>query len=351
MQNLKEQGMKRHSRLPLVWLFRTGAAGLVTSGLLTSGLMTSVLLTPCPALAQNYPEKTVRIVVPVAAAGNQDLVARGISQKLSEQMGQQFIVENRPSASAVVGTVQVAKAVPDGYTLLAISNTFAAAPATVLAANYDPVKDFTGITLTAALPLVLLAHPSLQLNTVKELIALAKKRPGQLTFGSAGAGSNSHLAMELFNLQADIKLTHVPYKGNAPALTDLVGGQIGLLPDTISTSLQFIRAGKAKALGVTSNRRASNLPEVPAINESGMSGYELVVFNAMMAPAGVPANILRRLHGEIAKAVLQPDLKDRFLQQGVDLVSSASPEECSSFIRNETAKYAKIVRAAGIQPE
>jgi len=311
---------------------------------------TAVVLS-APALAQAYPDKPVRVIVPVAAGGNQDLVMRALAQKLSEQTGQQFVVENRPSASALVGTSFVAKAPADGYTLLCISNTFVTAPGTVRAAAYDPIKDFTGVSLTATLPLVLLAHPSTQVNSTKDLIARAKANPGKLAYGSAGTGSNSHLAMELFNLQADIKMSHVPYKGNSLAMNDLLGGHVGFVPDTISTALQYVRTGKVKAIGVTSARRSHTLPDVPTLAESGMPGYELVVFNAVLAPAGTPREILRRLNAEIAKAVASPELKEKFAQQGVELVASASPEEASEFIRKEYAKYTRILNAAGLKPE
>jgi len=303
------------------------------------------------ALAQNFPERPVRVIVPVAAGGNQDIVARSLGQKLSEQMGQQFLVENRSSASGLVGTAFVAKALPDGYTYLAISNTFVAAPATVLSVSYDPVKDFSAVSLTARLPLVLLVHPSERVSSVKELIELAKKRPNELNYGSAGTGSNSHLAAELFNYQADIKMTHVPYKGGAPALSDIVGGHVVVLADTINTCLPFIRSGKLKALAVTSIKRSPSLTDIPTISESGLTGYELVVFNAMMAPSGTPVSIIRRMHSEISKAVQQSDMRERFIQQGVEIIASSSPEEASAFIKSETEKYARLVRAVGIKPE
>ncbi|GAA4326625.1 tripartite tricarboxylate transporter substrate binding protein [Pigmentiphaga soli] len=304
-----------------------------------------------PARAGQYPERPVRIVVPVAAGGNQDLVIRAVAQKLSEQMEQPFIVENRPSASGLVGTAYVAKEAADGYTLLSVSNTFVTAPGTVKAAAYDPVKDFTGVSVVASLPLVILAHPSMRVETVQDLIDLARKRPGELTYGSAGTGSNSHMAMALFNLQAGIRMSHVPYKGNAMAVNDLLGGHIGFVPDTISTSLPYIRTGKVKAIAVTSAKRAANLQDVPTVAESGMPGYELVVFNAVMAPAGVPPAILRRLQSEIAKAVASPELRAQFASQGVELAASASPEECTAFIKREFEKYTRILDAAGIKPE
>ncbi len=304
-----------------------------------------------PTMAQGFPAKLVRIVVPIAAGGNQDIVARGVAQKLTEQLGQQVIVENRPSASGILGTNFVAKAPPDGYTYLSISNTFAATPAVVRNASYDPVKDFAGVSVVARVPLLLVVIPSFPANSVKELIALAKRRPNELTYGSAGNGSNPHLATELFSHLAGIKMTHIPYKGNAPALIDVAGGQILLLFDPLSTSMQYVKAGKLKAMGVTSLQRSPIFPQLPTVSESGLPGYEHVVFNAILAPAGTPREILGRMHGEIVKALQQPDIRGRFLEQGVELAASSSPEDCSVFIKAETEKYAKIVQVAGIRSE
>ena len=302
-------------------------------------------------IAQGYPERPVRIIVPLVAGGNQDIVTRSIAQKLSEQTGQQFIVENRPSASGIVGANYVAKAPADGYTFLSIANTFVAAPATVLGVGYDPVKDFAGVSLLAVLPQLFLVHPSSPVNGVRDLIALAKRRPDELTFGSAGRGSVAHMGIELFNARTGIRMIHIPYKGNAPALTDLIGGQIVFLADPISTALPYVRTGKAKALAVTSARRSPILPDLPTVSESGVQDYEVIVYNAILAPAATPRAILGRVHAEIVKAVQQPELLERFLRQGVELRSSASPEENSSFIRTEAERYAKIARDAGLKPE
>ncbi len=304
-----------------------------------------------PTMAQSFPAKLVRIVVPVAAGGTQDIVARTVAQKLTEQLGQQVLVENRPSASSLIGTELVAKAPPDGYTYLAISNTFVSTPAVVRNVTYDPVKDFAGVSITASLPQILVVNPFVPVNSVKELIALAKRRPNELTYGSAGNGAAAHLAAELFSHQAGIKMTHIPYKGNAPALIDLVGGQISLIFDPLNTSIQYVKSGKLKALGVTSAKRSPVFPDLPTIGEAGLPGYETMVFNAILAPAGTPREIIGRMHAEITKAVQHPDVRGRLLQQGVELLASGSPEECSAFIKAETAKYAKIVREAGIRPE
>ena len=314
-----------------------------------SALLALVAGYPLQALAQAFPVKPIRVIVPFAAGGNLDIVMRSLGQKLNEQMGQQIIIDNRIGASGSLGTDVVAKAAPDGYTLLATSNTFVATPAVVKTTTYDPVRDFAGISVFAWIPQILVVNPAVPANSVTELIALAKRRPGELTYGSAGNGGVGHITAELFSSLAGIKMIHVPYKGNAPALTDVVGGQINFMFDTISTSIQYVKTGKLKALGVTSTKPSPIFPQLPAIGESALPGYEAIVFNAMLAPAGTPRTILDRLHAEISKAVQQADLRNRFIEQGVELTSSASPDECSAFIRQETAKYAKIIREASIR--
>jgi tripartite-type tricarboxylate transporter receptor subunit TctC len=301
--------------------------------------------------AQAYPNKPVRIVVPSAPGGNIDLVARAVAQKLTASLGQQIIVEPRPGASNLIGTQFVAKSAPDGYTLLAIANTFAAAPSLVPSPGYDPLKDFAGITQTCLVPQVLVVHPSLAARTVKELIALAKAHPGELAYGSAGVGATAHVAAELFARQAGVKMLHVPYKGQSLMLVDLVGGQIMLTFDQISTSMPYINAGRMRALGVTSAKRSPVFPELPTIAEAGLPGYESATYNGILAPAGTPREILVRLHGDIALAVQDQEMKARFLQQGVELVASPSPEAFTQFLRNDVAKMAKLARDAGLKPE
>ncbi len=306
---------------------------------------------PALGVAQTFPTKPLRIVVPVAAGGNLDLVTRSVAQKLSEQLGQQVIVENRAGANGVLAADFVAKAPADGYTYLSIANTFVSTPAVVRSATYDPVRDFAGVSITAWLPQIVVLHPSVPANSIKELIALAKRRSSDLSYGSAGNGSTGHIAVELFSIQAGIKLTHVPYKGNAPALIDVVGGQISLMFDTISTSIPYVKAGRVKALAVTSATRSPIFPQLPTVSEAGLPGYEAAIFNGIVAPAGTPREILARMNAEIAKAVQQPELRARFLQQGVELSASASADEATAFIKSETGKYAKIVREAGIRAE
>jgi tripartite-type tricarboxylate transporter receptor subunit TctC len=311
----------------------------------------ALMFTALHASAQQYPTKPVRIIVPVAAAGNVDIVARTFAQRFSESFGHQVIVDNRPGASSLVGTQIVAKSPPDGYTLLAMANTFASAPGIVTNPGYDPVKDFFGVTQTCRIPMVLVVNPALPVHSVKELIALAKKQPGELSYATSGSGSTGHIAGEMFSRQAGIKMLHVPYKGNAQSLVDLIGGQVMVMFDQISTSTPHIRANKIRPLAVTTRTRAPIFPNVPTVDEAGLRGFEDVTFNGLMAPAGTPAAILNRLHAEVAKGVKLPEVRKRFDDQGIELVASATPEAFTEYIKAEVAKYAKLAKEAGIKAD
>jgi tripartite-type tricarboxylate transporter receptor subunit TctC len=245
----------------------------------------------------------------------------------------------------------VAKSPPDGYTLLAIANTFASAPGIVTSAGYDPVKDFAGISLTARIPMVLVVNPSLPVKSSQELIALAKKRPGELSYASSGTGSTGHIAAEMFSRQAGIRMLHVPYKGNAQSLVDLIGGQVMVMFDQLSTSSPHIKAGKLRPLAVTTRTRAPLFPDVPTIDESSVRGFEDVTFNGLMAPAGTPAPVLNRLHAEVTKAVKLAEVRKRFDEQNIELAASASPEAFTAYIKAEVAKYSKLARDAGIKAD
>jgi len=306
------------------------------------------------ALAQTgaeYPSRAVRIIVPLAAGGNVDIVARAVSEQVAKSLGQPVLVENRPGSSSLVGTLAAAKSAPDGYTLLAVANTFATVPLIVPDPGYDPLKDFAGVSLTCLVPQVLVANPSLPAHSVRELIALARAQPGRLSYASAGNGSTGHMAMELFASQAGIKMLHVPYKGNSQALVDVIGGQVAVMIDQVSTSAPQIRSGKLQALAVTSLKRSPLLPDVPTADESGVPGYEDITFNGIVAPAGTPREILVRLNQAIVKAVGTPELYQRFIERGVELKASASPEEFSGYIRAELEKKARLVREANIKAE
>ena len=304
---------------------------------------------PAPAMAQNFPAKLVRIVVPIAAGGNQDIVARGVAQKLTEQLGQQVIVENRPSASGILGTNFVAKAPPDGYTYLSISNTFAATPAVVRNASYDPVKDFAGVSVVARVPLLLVVIPTFPASSVKELIALAKRRPNELTYGSAGNGSNPHLATELFSHLAGIKMTHIPYKGSGPAATDLIAGQVKVGFPGIAIALPNVKAGRLRALGVTSARRSAEMPDVPSIAEAGVKGYDATLWVGVAAPKATPAAIIRKLHDDVAKLAKLPDVRKSFAASGTEVSVSDSPEQFGAYMKEELHKWAKVVKDTGLQ--
>jgi tripartite-type tricarboxylate transporter receptor subunit TctC len=306
---------------------------------------------PAGLLAQGYPAKPVRIIVPLVPGGNLDLVARALGQRLGEGLGQQVIVENRPGASSLVGTQYVAKTAADGYTLLAMANTFAAVPAVIANPGYDPVKDFVGVSLTCKVAQVLVINPSLPVKSVKDLITLAKARPGELSYGSSGNGSTGHFAAELFNQRAGVKMLHVPYKGNAQALTDIIAGQIMMMYDQVSTSAPYVKAGRLRALAVTSAARSPLFPDAPTIDEAGVKGYEAITYNGLLAPAGTPREVLARLNSEVAKAVALPALRSNFLERGVELIASSSPEEFTAYIRNDVAVSAKLARSAGIKAQ
>lgn len=300
------------------------------------------------AVAQAYPTKPVRIINPLAAGGNVDIVARGVAEQLSKSLGQQVLVENRPGSSALIGTRYVKGQPADGYTLLAIANTFARVPAIIADAGYDPLKDFTGVSQTCDIPMVLVVNPALPVKSVRELIALAKKRPGELTYGTSGNGGTGHVATEMFAQQAGIKMMQVPYKGNAPATTDLVGGQIMLMFDQVSTSAGYIKAGRLRGLGVTSKKRSPLFPDMPTIDEAGVKGFEDTTFNGLVAPAGTPRDILEKLRGEVVKAVAVPALRERFDRNGIPLVASNSLDEYNAFLKRHVEEFAKLAKTAGI---
>ena len=300
--------------------------------------------------ASPYPSKLVRVINPVAPGGNQDVIARAISEQLTRTFGQQVIVESRPGSAAVVGTRYVKGSPPDGYTLLAISNTFARVPVIVPDAGYEPLKDFAPISLTGDVPLVLVVTAALPVKTVKELVALAKRRPGELTAAASGVGSTGHVAAEMFSRRAGIRLLHVQYKGAAPAVVDLVGGHVMLRFDQVTTSLPHINSGKLRALAVTTRKRSAVLPNVPTIEEAaGLAGFHDSTFNGLVAPAGTPRAVVERLREGVAKAVAVTELRTRFADQGIDLIASASSEEFAAFLRKQVEEFAVLAREAGMK--
>jgi len=300
------------------------------------------------AQSTNYPNKVVRIVNPVAAGGNQEMVARIYAEQFSKAFGQQFIVESRPGNSGIVGTRHVKNALADGYTLLAISNTFARTPVMVKDTGYDPIKDFNAISMTCDVPLVFVINPSLPAYNVKEFIKLAKQRPGEISSGSSGKGSTGHIAAELFAKQSGIRLLHIQYKGAAPAIIDLIGGHVMLRFDQISSSITHIKANKIRAIGVTSKKRSALIPNVPTIDESGLPRFEDTTFNGLMAPIGTPKFIIEKLHNEITKTSAINDLRNKYIDIGIELISSHSPEEFSNFLKKHVEEFNKLANAIGI---
>ena len=296
-----------------------------------------------------YPSKTIRIVVPLAPGGNVDIVVRALAQTVSENIGQQIIIDNRPGASSLVGTQYVAKTPPDGYTLLAVANTFAMVPSIVSNPGYDPFKDFAAVTLTCEVPQVLVVNRTLPVYTVKELIALAKARPEELTYATSGPGGTGHMATELFSRQVGIRMLHVPYKGNGQAIVDVIGGQVMLMFDQISTSEPYIKAGKLRGLAVTSLKRSPLFPDMLTMDEAGVRGFEDITFNGLVAPAGTPREIRVRVQQEIAKAVATSKLRERFSERGVELKASANPEAFAALLKTEFDKKAKLAREANIR--
>ena len=316
-----------------------------------AAIIAYALVSTAAAGQSSYPNHVVKFIVPVAAGGTVDIVARTLAQRMTDALGQQVIVENRPSASSLVGTQVVAKSPPDGYTLLATSTTFLSAPAVVKDPGYDPIRDFAPITLTCRVPMVLEVSPNLPARSIREFIALAKARPGEITYAASGVGSTGHIAGELFARQAGIRMLAIQYKGNAQSIVEVIGGQVAMMFDQVGTSAPYIRAGKLRPLGITSKKRSQLFPDLPTIDESGLPGYEDYTVNVLLAPAGTPKEILARLHSEVMKIAGAPDLHKRFLDQGIELIASPSPDEFAAYVRAEVARYSKLAKDASIKAE
>jgi|RhiMethySRZTD1v2_1073278.scaffolds.fasta_scaffold145652_3 tripartite-type tricarboxylate transporter receptor subunit TctC len=303
-----------------------------------------------PLAAQTWPARPVRIVVPYTPGGGIDTVARVLAPKLAEQLGGSFVVENRPGAAGVVGAEIVARAAPDGYTLLASATEFAINPAAGRKLPYDPFRDFTHISQLASVQFILGAHPSVPARNAKELIAIAKARPGELTYGSSGTGGGPHLAGELFQLMAGIKWTHVPFKGAQPAATAVLSGEIDLAFGATIGLAAHVNSGRMRAIGVTGEKRYPGLPNVPTIAESGLPGYTAIGWYGYYGPAGMAPELVRRIYTETAKALGAPDTKEKLAKAGNEYVMSP-PEEFGPFLKAETAKWGKVARAANIKFE
>ena len=303
-----------------------------------------------PAFAQTYPAKTVRIVAPFPPGGGTDLFARAIAQRLSAAYGQQFVVDNRSGAGGMIGSDLVAKAPPDGYTLLITSSsTHSISPHLARKPLYDPLRDFSPIALIASAPNILVVHPSLPARNVKDLVALARSKPGELNYGSNGTGTLSHLTGELFNLRAGVKLTHVPYKGGPPALIDLVAGQVAALFTAVPTASPHMRAGRLRAIAVTSEKRMAALPALPAVAET-LPGFESSQWWGFFAPAGASTELVVRLNADTEKILHDADVRARLTAEGAD-VAGGLPADFAAFMKNDYEKWRKVVAAAGIQRE
>ena len=302
---------------------------------------------PCAALAQSYPTKPIRIIVPFAPGGVADVVGRTITPRLSEALGQQILVDNRGGAGGTLGTAIGAKSPPDGYTLILPAASHATTPGLYKKLPFDPVKDFAGVSQLVTVPYLLVIHPSLPAKTVKEFIALAKTKPGELTYGSAGNGSSNHLAGELFKSMSGANIVHIPYKGSAPAMVDLLGGHIPFMFDAINTSLPHMKTGRIRALGIGTIKPSRVAPELPTIASQGLPGYEANTWIGVLAPAGTPREIINQLNGHIVKILRMPDIQERLSSQGAEPVGS-SPEQFDKFLASEVVKWGKVIRDARV---
>jgi tripartite-type tricarboxylate transporter receptor subunit TctC len=311
-----------------------------------AGMFAVWALCCAPGYSQPFPSKTVRVIVPYPAGGTTDIVARVVAQKLSSVWGRQVVIDNRAGAGGNIGKEIAARSPADGYTILMSGVSFAINPGLYKKIPYDPENDFLPITQVASTPQILEVHPSLPANSVKELIALARARPGQLFYGSAGSGTTLHLSAELFDSMTGIKMTHVPYKGVTAALMELMSGQVQVIFDSQPSSLPYIKAGKLKGLAVTSAKRAVALPELPTIMEAGVPGYEATSWYGTFVPAGTAQDIYSRLQTDFMSVIRMPEVQSQLLAQGAEPVGG-TPEQFAKLIREELAKWAKVVKTSG----
>jgi len=314
-------------------------------------LLAATLAAPVPATAQNYPSRPITLIVPYAAGGGNDVMARTAAEKMSKTLGQQIVIENRGGAGGSIATRQIAKAEADGYTLgLGGTGTLAINPTLYANVGYDPRKDFAPVGLIATSALVVCVHPSLPVRSIPDLIALAKKEPGKLNYASAGTGSGIHLGTEYFATMAGVKLTHIPYKGSAPALTDLIGGHVAMYFSSLPPAVALVKEGKVRALAVTSANRSPIFPDLPTVAEAALPGYEAVLHYGIVAPAGTPRPIIEKLSAALRAAVMSDDLKARLAQDGAEPLAS-TPAEYAADIDREETKWSQIVKKSGAKAE
>jgi tripartite-type tricarboxylate transporter receptor subunit TctC len=315
-------------------------------------LILFLALLGCTAVAQEYPNKPVRVVVPYVAGGNADIWARVLSQKLTEALRQSFVVENKPGANGGIGTDAVVKSPADGYTLLAVaSGPIVVNPVLYPKVPYDPLRDLAPIAQCVLYQYVLVTRSDAPYKTIGDLVAAARARPASLAYGSTGIGGGNHLAAELFGLASETRFNHIPYKGSAPALADLLGGQLAFMFDTVITSVPHVRSGKLRAFAVSSVKRASSLPEVPTLQEAGFAGFDLSQWQGMLAPVGTPRAVVQKLNAQIVKAMHAPDVHERIAVQGGNDIVTGTPEEFAALIRADLERYGKLIREAKISAE
>jgi tripartite-type tricarboxylate transporter receptor subunit TctC len=300
--------------------------------------------------AQTYPTKPVKIVVPSAPGGGTDIVARLLAQSFSKALGQNFIVENKPGAGNLIGIETVARAPADGYTLLFVASPLVLNPILFKKVNYDPIKDFSPISLAATAPNILVVHPSTPATNVKEWVELAHKGQNKLSYASAGVGTSPHMSMELFNAMAGIQTLHIPYKGTTPAVTDLLGGQVNAMFSNALTVMPHIQSGKLRALAVSGNRRLELLPDVPTVMEAGIAQYVSLQWYGLLAPAGTPPAVIQTINREMVKSLQSKDIKDKLASEGAEPVGS-TPAEFANLIKNDFDKWSKVAKSSGIEPQ
>jgi tripartite-type tricarboxylate transporter receptor subunit TctC len=315
-----------------------------------SPLILCCALAAVPAYAQQYPAKPVRVIVPSSPGGGTDIVARIITPELSKRLGQQFVVENRAGAGTMIGIEVASKAAPDGYTLLMGLSTLAINSALYKKVPYDPVRDFAPITVAVSSGSIIAVHPSVPVKSIKELIAFARARPGQMNYASAGIGTYPHMTMELLLSMAKLKMVHIAYKGTGPAMVDMLAGHTAVMAGTMVTTVPQIRAGRLRGLGVTTTTRNSAAPEIPTVAEAGLPGFESVQWYALLAPANTPRDIVNRLHKEMVAILQMPTIKERFATDGAEPVAN-TPEQFAAYIKTELAKWEKVARNAGIEKQ
>ncbi len=301
-----------------------------------------------PALAQQYPARPIRLIVPFVAGGSADVLGRVYAQRMTQLYGQQMVVENRPGSGGHVGAEAAARATPDGYTIVFGTIGIHAAYMIYSKLNYDPARDLQPVAMYADVPNVLIVHPSVPAKNVREFIALAKSNPGRLNFGTAGSGSSTHMCGEWFKLVTGVNLTHVPYKGSAQAMQDLLGGQIELMFENLPTGIAQIKAGKVRALGMTSKERSPSMPDIPTVSESGVPGFEATAWFTIAAPAKVPADIIRKLNADMNAFLKAPEMQQRWVDMGV-VPMGGSPADAEKFFVSEREKWNKVIKAAGIR--